>query len=46
MDFISDKSDFEEIVEQIFHTKWGRNYYAPLGSKGRSIIDEKKDKTK
>ena len=46
MDFISDKSDFEEIVEQIFHTKWGRNYYAPLGSKGRSIIDDKKDKTK
>jgi deoxyadenosine/deoxycytidine kinase len=46
MDFITVEKDFEEIVEQIFNTKWGRNYYSPLGNKGRLIMDEKKDKTK
>ncbi len=44
IDYINNRSDFEEIVEQIFLTKWGSNYYRPLGSKGRAILDEKREK--
>ncbi len=44
IDYINNRSDFEEIVNQIYLTKWGSNYYRPLGSKGRAILDEKREK--
>lgn len=44
IDFIQNKEDFEEIIEQIPLTKWGSNYYRPLASKDRLLIDERKDK--
>ena len=45
MDYVNNRSDFDEIIEQIFLTKWGSNYYRPLGSKDRAIIDEKREKS-
>ncbi|MBD3316447.1 MAG: AAA family ATPase [Chitinivibrionales bacterium] len=32
IDFVNNRSDFEEIVEQICQTRAGTNYYHPLGS--------------
>jgi len=46
IDYINNRSDLEEIIEQIYTAKWGSNYYRPLGSKERAIIDEKREKTK
>lgn len=45
IDYVNNRSDFDEIIEQIFLTKWGSNYYRPLGSKDRAIIDEKREKS-
>ena len=45
IDYVNNRSDFDEIIEQFFLTKWGSNYYRPLGSKDRAIIDEKRDKS-
>ncbi len=44
LDYVNNKSDLEEIVNQINLTRWGSNYYRPLGSKDRAILDEKRDK--
>lgn len=44
IDYIKNRSDFDDIVEQIFLTKWGSNYYRPLGRKERAILEEKREK--
>ena len=45
IDYVNNRGDFDEIVAQIFLAKWGSNYYRPLGSKDRAIIDEKREKS-
>lgn len=45
IDYVNNRSDFDEIIEQTLLTKWGSNYYRPLGSKDRAIIDEKREKS-
>lgn len=45
IDYVNNRSEFDEIIEQIYLTKWGSNYYRPLGSKDRAIIDEKREKS-
>ena len=45
MDYVNNRADFDVIIEQIFLTKWGSNYYRPLGSQDRAIIDEKREKS-
>ena len=44
IDYVNNRSEFDEIIEQIYLTKWGSNYYRPLGSKGRAILEEKREK--
>lgn len=41
IDYINNRNDFDEIVNQLFQTRWGRNYFRPPGSKDRAILDEK-----
>ena len=33
VDYVNNSKDLEDILERILSTKWGSNYYKPLGSK-------------
>ncbi len=44
IDFVNIPQDFEDIMGEVVRTKSGSNYYHPLGSGGRPVIDERKDR--
>ncbi len=45
IDLLNDDENLNDIIEQIHTTKFGSNYYCPLPSTDRAIIDEKKEKS-
>lgn len=42
IDFVNYSDDFEELVEQIARTRNGTSYYQPMGSKDRTLIEERR----
>lgn len=42
IDFVNCASDFDELVEQIIRAKNGTSYYQPMGSRDRSLIEERR----
>jgi deoxyadenosine/deoxycytidine kinase len=45
IDYVNNSKDLEDIVDKILSTRWGSNYYRPLGSNERELINAKKKKT-
>lgn len=42
IDFVNNESDLGELIEQIARVKQGTEYYQPMGSRDRSVLEEKK----
>jgi deoxyadenosine/deoxycytidine kinase len=42
IDFVNNESDLEELADQIVRAKSGTTFYQPMGSKDRSILEERK----
>ena len=45
IDYINNSKDLEDILDKVVSTKWGSNYYRPLGSKTRELLNNKKKKS-
>jgi deoxyguanosine kinase len=46
IDFVNNPQDFEEIMTALVQTRSGSNYYHPLGSGSRGLLDDRKDRNK
>ncbi|NLE02386.1 MAG: deoxynucleoside kinase [Fibrobacter sp.] len=46
IDFVNCPEDLDEIVEQISRAKTGTTYYQPMGSKDRSLLEERRQQKK
>jgi len=42
IDFVNNESDREELIDQIISAKQGTEYYQPMGSRDRLLIEERK----
>lgn len=45
IDYINNSKDLEDILDKVVSTTWGNNYYRPLGSKTRELLNNKKKKS-